>query len=122
MHNVELVNVLDARHELLQEARSLLLLHAAVRDNVVEQLAARRVLHDEAELLVGLDDLRRGEALEGRATYLVELHELRVTNDLENVDFAGDALHVGDICDFVLFEDFDGDLRCESVLTVPFRL
>ena len=111
MHDVELVHVLDAGEELLQEARGLLLLDAAVRDDVVEELAARRVLHDQVELLVRLDDLRAGE---GAAPYFVELHELRVPNYFEDVDFARDALHVRHVRDFVLLEDLDGDLRGEA--------
>ena len=51
MHDVQLVDVLYARDDLLQEAAGVLLLEALVRDDVVEQLAAARVLHDQKQLL-----------------------------------------------------------------------
>ena len=46
MHNAELVDVLDARYDLLKEAAALGLLDARLLNNVIEQLATVCVLHD----------------------------------------------------------------------------
>ena len=42
---------------------------------------------------------------------LIELHELGVSNYLEDVNFTRDALDVSHVRDFVLLEDFDGNLK-----------
>ena len=59
-----------------------------------EQLTSSSVLHHEVELLLRLDDF-------------IQLHNVRVSHDLENVDLPGHALNVAHISDFVFFEDFD---------------
>ena len=48
-----------------------------------------------------------------KTTYFVELDDIRVTDNLENVDFPGDSLHVGLVLNLVLLEDLDGDLEAE---------
>ena len=54
---------------------------------------------------------------------LIELHELGVPNYLEDVNFTRDALDVSHVRDFVLLEDFDGNLKGQHpFLTLPFRL
>ena len=42
--------------------------------------------------------------------YLIELNDVVVTDLLENLDLARDALHVLLVVDFLLLEDFDSDL------------
>ena len=59
-----------------------------------EQLTSACVLHHKVELLLRLDDF-------------IQLHNVRVSHDLENVDLPGHALNVAHISDFVFFEDFD---------------
>jgi hypothetical protein len=49
--------VLDPRYYLLKELAALLLLQPFSFHDVVEELAAVRVLHDQKQLLRGLDDL-----------------------------------------------------------------
>ena len=43
--------------------------------------------------------------------YLVELNDVRVADELENVDLARNALEVRHVGDALLLEDLDGDLR-----------
>ena len=43
-------------------------------------------------------------------TYLIKLNDIRVSNDLEDVDLPGDPLDVRLVLDLVLLEDLDGDL------------
>ena len=64
-------------------------MNALVFYYVVEELAVLHELHDEEQLLGGLD-------------YLVELDEVRVADEFEDVDLAGDALDVGHLTDFLL--------------------
>lgn len=73
-------------------------------DDVVEELAALHVLHDEEELLGGLDDF-------------VELDDVGVADELQDVDLPRDALHVRHVHDLLLLQDLDrhllarGDVR-----------
>lgn len=59
--------------------------------DVVEELPARAVLHDEEEVLGGLDDF-------------VELDEVGVADEFEDVYFAGDALDVRHVHDLLLLQ------------------
>jgi len=97
MNDVEAGDVFNAAEQLLEELASFLLLHPLVLDDVVEQLATRSVLHYQVEFL-------------GSLYNFIELHHLRVLNNLQNVDFPGHSLHVGYIDDLGLLEDLDSDL------------
>ena len=103
MHNSELVNVLYAGDDLLEEPGCLLLLQTFSVDDVVEQLPALCILHDEVQLLGGLDDF-------------VELDQVGMPNDFQNVDLPSHSFNVGHVGYFLLFEYFDGHLfACEDV-------
>ena len=65
-------------------------------DDVFKQFSATRVLHDQIELFGGLDDL-------------VELNDVRVPNQLQDVDFSCHSLDVSDLRNLVLLQDFDRD-------------
>jgi hypothetical protein len=89
MADLQLVQVLDAGENLLQEASGLLLPDPLVGNNMVEELAATRILHNQEELFFGLNNL-------------VELNDDWVSEYLENVDFAADSLRVARIHYLVL--------------------
>ncbi len=57
MDDPQLVQVLDAVYNLLEEATRVLLLDSVVFDNVVEQLAPTCIFHYEVELLGGFYNL-----------------------------------------------------------------
>ena len=109
MHDSELVDVLDAGDDLLEEAAALGLLDARLLDDVVEKLAAVRVLHDEVQLLGRLDDL-------------VELDDVRVADHLQDLDLAGHALHVRHLADAVLLEDLHGHLLARQLVRAQLDL
>ena len=73
----------------MKELARLLLLYALMLDDVVEQLAARRILHDQVEFLVCLDDL-------------VQLNYMGMPDELQDVDFARHALDIGYVDDTLL--------------------
>ena len=97
MHDAQLMQILDAADDLLEEFAGLGLLELLLFDDVVEELAAAHELHDQKQLLRRLDDLE-------------QLDDVRVPDQLEDVDFARDALYVSISSDFALFEDFDRHL------------
>ena len=55
--NLFLVNVPDAGDELTEELARILLLEVAMGQNMVEEFTTRRVLEDDTDILVGLDDV-----------------------------------------------------------------
>ena len=57
MNDLFLVNVPDARDELTEEFARILLLQVAVGKDVVEEFTTRRVLEDDADILVRLDNV-----------------------------------------------------------------
>ena len=90
MANFILVDVLNARNDLLKEFASLIFLESLSLDNVFEKFSTRCVLHDEEQLPGGFDDF-------------VQLNDVRVTHYLEDVDFTRDSLHIALVLNLVLF-------------------
>lgn len=86
MTNPKLVDVVDARYQLLEVLARLPFLKPLVLHNQVEEFAALHELHDEIEILLGLDDF-------------VDLDYVWMVQLLEDFDFTTDALHV-----FLLFD------------------
>lgn len=91
------MEVLDACDNLVKELLGLRLLHSLILYDVIEELAAARILHDQVELLGSLDDL-------------IELDDVRVPYELEDVNFPRYPLNIAHILNLLLFEDFDRDL------------
>ena len=70
MHDHVAVAVSNAGYDLLEELAGLILIEPSVLDNVVEELATRHVLHDH-------EDVTR------RVYHLVQLYDVRVSEELE---------------------------------------
>ena len=124
------VDVLNSRHYLLKESTSLRLLQFLALDDVIKQLSATGILHDEEKLARGFDNLRkRGKISQfhllvwqewlivqingqsGRMnTYLVELNHVWMSDFLENVDLSRHPLHIALVLDSVLLQNLDCDL------------
>ena len=73
MDDVQPADVLDTRNYLLEEPAGLLLLNSLHLYDVIEQFTPACILHYEVEFLLSLYNL-------------IELHNLRVTNDLQYVN------------------------------------
>lgn len=93
----ELVDVVDARNELLEVLACLLFLQFLVLHNEVEQLAALHELHDQIEVLLRLNDL-------------VDLHHVGMVQLLQYLDLSTDALHVLFLFNTRFFQYFDSNL------------
>ena len=61
VNDLFLVNVPDARDELTKEFARVLLLQVAVGEDVVEEFTTRRVLEDDADILVRLNDIVKSD-------------------------------------------------------------
>jgi len=80
-----------------------------VLDDVIEQLAGVRVLHNEVELALRLDDL-------------VQLNYSGVSDLLQNFDFSSDSFNVHLILDLALLKYFNGDLLLRNRLDAELHL
>lgn len=95
--------VLDAGDDLLKELACILLLQPFSLDDVIEELTTTRVLHDQKQLLRGLN-------------YFIELNHIGVSHYLQNVNLARHTLHIGLVLDLVLLEYFYGYfLACKDM-------
>ena len=73
-------------------------------DDVVKQLAAAAIFHDNVELFFGFNNL-------------VELNDVWMSDLLQNFDFSRDSFDVLLIVDLVFLQNFNGDfLTGERVL------
>ncbi len=70
----------EAKHDLLEELEGLVLLQAPALHQVVKELPALHVLEDEEELLV-------------RLVHVVQLHDVRVLDQLHDGDLPLQLLH-----------------------------
>ena len=97
MDDAELMEVLHAADDLLEELAGFSLLQLLFLYDIVEKLAATDKLHDKEELLRRLNDFE-------------QLDDVRVPDQLQNIDLTSDSLYVSIARDFALFKNFDGDL------------
>ena len=77
--------------------------------DIVKQFSSPAELHDQEEVLGGLDDL-------------VKLNEMGMANQLQDVDLSRHSFDVRNVDNFLLFEDFDGDLLSSSLVNSQFDL
>jgi len=96
VHDVHGMDLLQARYDLMEEAACLWLGHTSLRYDVVEQLAAARILHDKVKLAPCLDDL-------------IKLHYVWVPDKFENVYLSGHTLYICHLYDALFLENFNGD-------------
>ena len=78
----------------MEESARLRILQSPLFDDVVEQFAPGSILHDQEQLLARLDNL-------------VELHDVRVSHDLQDVNLAHDPRYIRLVLDHVFFEHLD---------------
>jgi len=103
MHDIQTADVFDTSNNLLEKSAGLFLFDPLDLDDIVEKFTALGVFHDEVEFLLSLDDF-------------IELNDLRMTDDLEDVNLSGDTFHIGNVADLRLLEDFDGHfLACRDM-------
>ena len=91
--DAHLVDVLDARNNLLKETTSLVFLQTLAFDDIVEEFSSTCILHDEKKLARGFYNF-------------VQLDHVRVPHYLQNVNFSCNSLHIALVFDFVFFQDF----------------
>jgi len=98
MHDLEWLEVLYSRDDLLEKFASLDFGDFLVFDDVVKQFTFRDVLHDQVEGTFGFD-------------YFIELDNMRMLHDLQNMDFSADALYICDVYNFWLPQNFYSYLK-----------
>ena len=84
MHDLEWLEVLYTRDDLLEKFASLDFRDFLVFDDIVKQFTFRDVLHDQVEGTFGFD-------------YFIELDNMGMLHDLQNMDFSADALYICDV-------------------------
>ena len=82
------MQVLNSCYDLMEEFDGNRLFDSLVLHDVIEQLAATSVLHDQVELLRGLNDL-------------IELDDVRVPDHLQNMDLSRHSFHVVHVLNLV---------------------
>ena len=91
-----LVKVFHTGQDLVEKATGFTILESPLLDDVVEELTTWCVLHDQEQLL-------------RRFNNFIQLHDVRMSHYLENVNLSHDPGNVCLVFDFVFFEDFDCD-------------
>lgn len=109
MNDANFMHMLDAVDQLMKELFGLGLLYSLLFDDVVEKLSLFHVLHHQKELLRSFDDF-------------VELDDEGVSNQFEDVYLSENSFRVGEVVDFVFFEDFDGDVLAGGFVNGEFDL
>jgi hypothetical protein len=106
--NSLLMQIADTRHELCKQTTSRVVLKVAVVENVVEQLSARCVLEDDADVSLCLD-------------HLVQAHNVGMLQTTQNRDFTVDlGKAVGVVTQCLATDQLDGNL--DSTFLLPSHL
>lgn len=90
MTDLDSVQVLDSRQDLLEKATRFFVLEPLLFYDVVEKFATRHELHYEKQLPRSFNDL-------------VELDDVGVPDNLEDLDFSHDSGDVGLVFNFIFF-------------------
>jgi hypothetical protein len=103
MNDPKLVKVFHSSNDLVKELLRFGLFHSLVLNNVVKKLTPACIFHDQVKLFRGLYDL-------------IELYNVRMSNQLQDVNLSRHPLNIAHILNFLLLEDLDGHfLSCEVV-------
>jgi len=98
VNDAQFMQVLNTTDDLLEELARLHLLKFLFLYNVVEQFTTTGILGDKEKLFGGFDDLE-------------ELDDVGVADTLQNIDFAGDSLHISLLHNLLLLQYFDSHLQ-----------
>lgn len=94
MHNIKFMRILNSVDELMIQLARFCLLELPIIHDILKELAVLNKLHHEKQILCSLNDL-------------VKLNDIGMTDELQDVNLARYSLNIGNVNDFVLFEDFD---------------
>ena len=109
MHNSQLVQVFDSADNLLEELAGFGFLEFLLLDDVVEQLAAADKLHDEKELFRRLNNFK-------------QLDDVRVPDQLENVNLSRHSLYICIARDLTLLKNLNSHLKGKRIIMFEFLL
>ena len=94
MHDIQPAYVFNPSNNLLEESAGFLLFDSLYLHNVIKKFASTSVFHYKIKFFLGFDDF-------------IKLHHLRMSNDLENVDFSRNSLNIRNIDYLAFFKNFD---------------
>eukprot|EP00350_Pseudokeronopsis_sp_OXSARD2_P011849 CAMPEP_0170552134 /NCGR_PEP_ID=MMETSP0211-20121228/10081_1 /TAXON_ID=311385 /ORGANISM="Pseudokeronopsis sp., Strain OXSARD2" /LENGTH=100 /DNA_ID=CAMNT_0010859695 /DNA_START=2519 /DNA_END=2821 /DNA_ORIENTATION=- len=97
MDDVQFMEVLDSRDDLLEELAGLFFLQGGIGHDIIEEFPSGGVLHDQIEL-------------SWRFNYLKELNDVGVSDHLKDLDFPLHALHVCLLRDLLFLQDLHSHL------------
>ena len=88
MDNTELEQILNAINNLLEETASMTLFDSIMFDDIVKELTAASIFHNQVELLRRLDDLWF------TPSYLIKLDDVIMADSFENVNLTGNPFDI----------------------------
>jgi len=100
------MNVLYAWNKLLVKFACLLFLQSLVCHYIIKELSGWAELHDKIQLTLSLNDLQIKQIL----TYFIKLDDVWMSDLLEYFNFTSDSFDIFLIFNFVLLQDFHGNL------------
>lgn len=109
MHDIQGVQILDAINYLLKVPASLRLLYSALCDNIVKQLPATRILHDQIQLLL-------------RLYYFIQLHNIRMPDHLKNMYLPRYSLNISHIHNPIFLKYLHSNLFTREQVLAQFDL
>lgn len=103
MADFDLVQVLNACENLVEKATGFLVGQSLLLNDQIKQFTIRHEFHNQEQLPRSLNNL-------------VQLHNVRMSDNLKNLDLPHNSRYIGLLLDFVLLQYFDGHLLlCQCV-------
>lgn len=107
MYNIQPAYVFNASYDLLEEPACFLLFNPLYLHDVVKQLTATGIFHNEVQFFLCLYDL-------------IELHNLRMPNDLKDVDLSRYPLHICHIDNLAFLKDLNSNFFLSESVSPQF--
>ena len=102
MSNSESPQIGECLDELLEKTTGLFFFEFVLRGDVAEQFSIAAMLHDEEQAARSFD-------------YLIKLDNVRMAHNFEDMDFAGNPLHIIHICYLVFLQNFNSNLFSQRI-------
>lgn len=109
MDNAKFVDILNAREDLSVHLARLGLFQPSILDNVLEELAARTVFHDQVQVVIVFN-------------HIIELNDVWMPDFLENCDLTVDSFQVCMVLYLLFLEYFDRHLFVSGIMCTLLNL
>ena len=103
MHDPQFMKMLDAINQLMEQPTCFILSQSLIIHDVFEELSIFHVLHEQEQFLIGFPNI-------------VQLHDVRMSHQLQDMDLSQHPLCVGNVADLAFFQHLDRHILARHLM------